>query len=258
VLKAIIVKENLSTVMTKMHVLLILATTLKDVFIPMLLLKNAHLLKTNVKNAPLKMHVSLQFALKMQIKLVLANVLLTPVTMEKNAPKILAILPPENAPTFTLFVLSAHLMHNVTRTLIANLGLLRKDMIWTASPLFVMINLVHVKLFQTEINVNQNSARKLAHLETNVKIPLAHMTLSQRNSFAITKERSVTTKTDVLKILVILPLDVSLPLTKLSPDAIPQSANKNLTVLHGQRIATLLTNAKTLSVTMRPKLADLF
>jgi hypothetical protein len=204
------------------------------------------------------MHASLQFVLKTQINPAHANVLLTLVTMEKNAQKILAILPPESAPMSTLFVLSAHLMHNVTRTLIAKLGLLRKDMTWTVSLLFATINLEHVKLFLTEINVNQNSARKLAHLETHARTLLAPMTFSLRNSFVITKEKLVTTKTNVPKTLVILPLDVSLPLTKLSPDVIPLSANKNLTVLHGQPKITLLTNAKMLFVMMKPKLADLF
>jgi hypothetical protein len=49
--------------------------------------------------------------------------------MEKNAPKILVMLPQENAPTSTLFVQNAHLMHNAARTLIAKLGLLTKNTI---------------------------------------------------------------------------------------------------------------------------------
>jgi hypothetical protein len=188
----------------------------------------------------------------------LANVLTTLVMMEKNAPLILATRPPENAPTNMLSVLIAHLKDNALRTSTAKLGLSRMIMIWNASPQFVTMILVHAKLYQMEENAELEHAKKHAQPLMLAKNHLALMISNLNNLFALSIEKSVTTKTDVLKILVTRPPDVYSLLTRPLKDVIPLFAKIKLIVLNGQLITILQINAKMQSVMIAPKLAELF
>jgi len=70
--------------------------TVEDVLLKNLLITHVYQ-KMNASTAKQAMHVKLLFVKKISTPLYLANVLSTNVTMEKNAPKILATLKLENA-----------------------------------------------------------------------------------------------------------------------------------------------------------------
>jgi hypothetical protein len=72
------------------------------------------------------------------------------------------------------------------------------------------------------------------------------------------QEKFVTTRTNAPTTLAMLLKDVSSPLTRLSLDAILQFAKLKQIVQHGLPTTPLLTNAKMLSVTTPPRLAEQF
>lgn len=201
------------------------------------------------------MLANLQSVLTVQIKLNVSE-LETLVMIKKNALLILAILQLENAPTFTKFPKNAQLEENAQRILTAKHGLLNKNMMLLASPLFAMLISEPAKQFLMERNAQPLSAKRNVNQPMHVKNQFAHM-MSTINLSVNTKEKFVKITTNVLLILVITLKVASLLTTKISQDVKILSAKRKLIALHGLFNKNLKINAKKLFAIFPPTLVNL-